>query len=74
MTEIVVIFLKQVIYISEFYLKIVMPLKIIMLLLTEIVSLRGVNKVQATPQNKFLVPFQQAPRHFHRGVPPLGGE
>ena len=24
-------------------------------------------------QNKFLVPFQQAPQHFHRGVPPLGG-
>ena len=42
MTEIVVIFL-------NFYLKIVMPLKIILLLLTEMVSLRGVNKVQATP-------------------------
>ena len=49
MTEIVVIFLKQVTFISEFVLKIVMPLKIILLLLTEMVSLRGVNKVQATP-------------------------
>ena len=39
MTEIVVIFLKQGTFISV----------IILLLLTEMVSLRGVNKVQATP-------------------------
>ena len=41
MTEIVVIFLKQVTFISV----------IILLLLTEMVSLRGVNKVQAMPTN-----------------------
>ena len=34
---------------ENFYSKIVMPLKIIMLLLKEMVSLRGVNKVQAMP-------------------------
>ena len=39
MTEIAVIFLKQVTFISV----------IILLLLTEMVSLKGVNKVQATP-------------------------
>ena len=39
MIEIAVIFLKQVTFISV----------IILLLLTEMVSLRGVNKVQATP-------------------------
>ena len=75
MTEIVVIFLEQVtlILFLNFYLKIAMPLKIILLLLTEMVSLRGVNKVQACPQNKFLVPFQQAPSTFSWGSTPLGG-
>ena len=45
MTEIVVIFLKQVTFtvFLNFYFKIVLPLKIILLLLTEMVSLRGVN-------------------------------
>ena len=47
MTEIVVIFLKHLFL--NFCLKIVMPLKIILSLLTEMVSLRGVNEVQVTP-------------------------
>ena len=64
MTEIVVIFLKQVTFISEFLLKNSNATEIILLLLTEMISLRSVNKVQATPQNKFLVPFQQAPPTF----------
>ena len=50
-----------------------MPLKIILLLLTEMVSLRGVNKVQAMPTKSFWYLFNKQPRHFHRGVPPLGG-
>ena len=43
MTEIVVIFLKQVTFISEFVLKNSNAIEIILLLLTEMVSLRGVN-------------------------------
>ena len=43
MTEIVVIFLKQVTFISEFLLKNSNATEIILLLLTEMVSLRGVN-------------------------------
>ena len=51
MTEIVVIFLKQVTFISEFLLKNSNATENYsqLLLLTEMVSLRGVNKVQATP-------------------------
>ena len=43
MTEIVVIFLKQVTFISEFLLKNSNATEIILLLLTEMVFLRGVN-------------------------------
>ena len=43
MTEIAVIFLKQVTFISEFLLKNSNATEIILLLLTEMVSLRGVN-------------------------------
>ena len=75
MTEIVVIFLKQVTFISEFFnLKIVMPLKIILLLLTEIVSLRGENKVPGHAHKiSFWYLFNKHPDIFIGEYSPWGG-
>ena len=50
-----------------------MPLKIILLLLTEMVSLRGVNKVQATPTKEVFGTFSTSTPDISIGEYPLGG-
>ena len=72
MTKIIIIFLRQETFTSEFLLKNSNAAENYSVI-TEMVSLRGVNKVHATPTRLVFGLFNKHPRLSHRGVPPPPG-